>query len=101
MAFSSAPWWQSNNHARIFGPAPFEEGFLWTTSLSREDFVLFAALHHPYRSFHAAREHFARRMTAAGMFRETRRVPLGNALNTPTLMTGDHDGLAVVLDTGP
>lgn len=99
VAFSDGPWWRSNNHARIFGPGPHEDGFVWTTSLSREDFVLLAALHHPYRSFRQAREDFCDCMTARTPFKETRRVTLDNLLNTPALMTGDHDGLAVVLET--
>ncbi|ADV67813.1 hypothetical protein [Deinococcus maricopensis] len=96
-AFSDAPWWGSNNHGRVFGPARTARGFVWIASFSREDFALFARMHHPYNSFRVARDDFARRMTDTSDFKAAGSVDLGNALNTPTLTTDDHDGQAVLL----
>ena len=97
-AFSDGAWWRSNNHGRIFGPAPLSGGgYLWTAALSREDFEVISAMHHPYDSFKAARDDLAARLNAAGPFQLSGAVNLDNALNTPTLTTDDHDGQAVVL----
>ncbi|AWN22006.1 hypothetical protein DKM44_01115 [Deinococcus irradiatisoli] len=97
-AFSDDAWWRSNNHGRLFGPAPLDGGgFVWTGALSREDFEVISVMHHPYASFKAARDDFGDRMSAAGNFKRLGTLDLGNALNTPSLTTDDHDGKAVVL----
>lgn len=97
-AFSDGAWWRSNNHGRVFGPAPMEGGgYIWTAAFSREDFEVISSIHHSYNSFKAARENLSAKLSAAGTFKRLGTLNLDNALNTPTLTTDDHDGNAVVL----
>ncbi|TSA83815.1 hypothetical protein FNU79_11310 [Deinococcus detaillensis] len=97
-AFSDGAWWQSNNHGRVFGPAPIDSGgYLWTAAFSREDFELISSMHHPYNSFKVARDDLSAKLSAAGTFKRLDTLKLDNALNTPTLTTDDHDGGAAVL----
>ena len=89
-----------NNHGRIFGPAPVEtsSGYVWSGAFSTEEFAFYQGLpRHAYVSSNQARDALAARMAAGGRATVAGMVPLGNAYNTATITTGDHDGFAVVL----
>lgn len=89
-----------NNHGRIFGPDPVEtaSGYVWTGSFSTEEFVFYQGLpRHGYVSSNVARDALAAELIASGRATSGGMVSLGNAYNTDTTTTGDHDGYAVVV----
>ena len=97
LAFSDGPWYGSDNHGRLFGPAKVTGGFLFTGAFSREDFRLLPKPGHPYNSFQTTREDLANQLTAKTNFKRAGYVDLHNALDTPTETTDNHDGKAVLL----
>lgn len=97
LAFSDGPWYKSNNHGRLFGPARVAGGFVFTGALSRENFRLLPKPGHPYSSFQAAREDLADQLTAKTNFKRAGYVDLKNVLDTAMQTTADHDGRAVLL----
>lgn len=101
LAFSDGPWYASNNHGRLFGPASVTGGFVFIGSLSREDFRVLPSPGHTYNSFRVAREDLADRLNARTPFKRTGYVDLNSRLDTPQETTGDHDGRAVVLVATP
>jgi hypothetical protein len=88
-----------DDHARAFGPAldAGGAGYVWTVAASREQAGLDGLLPtHVYVSFNQARDELARQLilngaTLVGI------VALGNAYDTGTKITGDHDGYAIVI----
>lgn len=97
-AFSDRWFIIPNNHGRIFGPAIFDDMYIFIGAFSREGIAPFARVKHSYISFNAARDDFAERMDEKSLFRIRGVVDLDNALfDHPLRTTGDHDGLAVVL----
>ncbi len=100
-AFSNEVFEISNNHGRIFGPHPFENGFVFTAAFSREVVDPFRWPGHRFGSFNAARDDFAQRMNSRTAYQSESAVDLDNALtDNPELTTGDHDGRAMVLRVG-
>ncbi len=98
-AFSDAKWNKANNHGRIFGQVFFRDKYWFFAAYSREDTALFRKIRHRYASFNAARDKFAWSMDDATVYKVSRFVPLGNAiLGSDKETTGDHDGLAVLLE---
>ncbi|MGW4122875.1 hypothetical protein [Nocardia sp. NPDC004711] len=93
-AFSDAIAIETNDHGRVFGPAPLPGGgFVWSAAFSREKFEVVT---HTYVSFTQARDNVRTAVLAKGGT-DLGTVPLGNTYNTATASTGDHDGNAVVL----
>lgn len=99
LAFSDGPWYASNHHGRVFGPAPVQGGYLFSAAVSREDMRWLPRPGHTYNSFTATREDLAARLSATGLYRRAPNVYLGNRLDTPQDTTGDHDGQAALLTT--
>jgi hypothetical protein len=99
-AFSNRIFEESNNHGRIFGPHPFGGGFIFIGAFSREHVNILEWPGHRYASFNAARDGFAYGLDTHTLFKAAGFVPLGNAVNTAQVTTGDHDGRAVVLRAG-
>lgn len=98
-AFSNAFFGFNNNHGRILGPYRAADGFYFLGALSREVIDVFAKVKHRYASFAAARDDFAGRLAGQGGYRSRGSVTLENALPPDSgLTTGDHDGLALVLE---
>jgi hypothetical protein len=108
MAISDGPFELANNHGRIFGPFPWNGGWLFTAAFSRETLDPVTKVKHHYASFNRARDAFAwaldraakpdERSAPAAVYRVLGFVPLGNALiGDAERGTGDHDGLAVYL----
>ncbi|WP_189067787.1 hypothetical protein [Deinococcus radiotolerans] len=99
LAFSDGPWYVSNHHGRVFGPAPIQGGFLFSAAVSREDMRWLPRPGHTYNSFTVTREDLAARLAATGVYTRAANVNLGNRLDTPQETTGDHDGQAALLTT--
>ncbi|MGQ7793398.1 hypothetical protein ACUN0C_13395 [Faunimonas sp. B44] len=99
-AFSNEPFIVDNNHGRIFGPFPAGGAFVFTAAFSRENVDPIAWPAHRFASFVRARDDFAARLAATDFYRGGDPVPLENAiLDDPAVMTGDHDGMAALLDS--
>ncbi len=97
-AFANAHWLLTNDHGRLFGPAPVDgAGFVWTASFSRERTGLFYVIPtHVYVSFNRARDTLRAALLDSGAT-DLGLVDLDNDLDGRTLTTGDHDGYAVVI----
>lgn len=103
-AFSDNFFLLPNDHGRMFGPAPASSGtgFVWTGAFSTEQFGSSGGqFGHEYVSFDMARNVLAAQLIASGAGTLIGVVPLGNAYDTETETTGDHDGYAVVLQLNP
>lgn len=97
-AFSNRPFEFDNNHGRIFGPAPYEDGYLFIAAFSREQIELFREPPHQYESFDRARDDFTQKLGSASGYRIVGFVDMDNAIiNDPQITTGDHDGRAVLM----
>lgn len=91
---------ETNNHGRIFGPAPVATsgGYVWSGAFSEEEWGTYKGRPaHLYVSSNVARDALAAKMVASGRATSAGQVSLDNAYNTDTVTTGDHDGEAVVL----
>ena len=100
VGYSDNSFLRTNNHGRIFGPAPLrtEAGYVWSGAFSTEEWVVHNGLpRHGFVSANDARDALAAKMAAGGRATVAGMVPLGNAYTTATITTGDHDGFAVVL----
>lgn len=98
-AFSDQPFELPNNHGRVFGPVPFDGGYLFVAAFSREGIAPLAKVKHDYVSFNRARDTVADRLDARSGFKRRGFAALDNALvDDPVHTTGDHDGLAVRLE---
>lgn len=89
-----------NDHGRIFGPDPVETdtGYVWSGSFSTEEVGFSGGVPgHVYVSSNRARNALAMGLIRSGQATYGGTVPLGNAYNTDTTTTGDHDGYAVVV----
>jgi hypothetical protein len=100
-AFSNCFYILPNDHARFFGPAPTPladgTGFVWTAALSRERVGIYDwSFTHRYVSFEQARNTLRDNLLRNGAT-DLGMVSLGNAVNSPTQFTGDHDGYAAVV----
>jgi hypothetical protein len=101
-AFSDALFVFSNDHGRIFGPALWQGSYVFIGAFSREKVAIAAKVKHHFESFDRARDSFAQRLTATGLYEVTAFVDLGNdIIDDPSLSTGDHDGVAVLLTARP
>ncbi|MBJ7340965.1 hypothetical protein [Mycolicibacterium sp.] len=102
-AFSDQFFLFTNDHGRMFGPAPATNGtgYVWTGAFSTEQLNPANPLTHEYVSSEIARAELARRLVASGRATVVGYVPLGNAYDDGTFTTGDHDGYAVVLQLTP
>lgn len=88
-----------NNHGRIFGPAPVQNGtgFIWTAALSRESLGFYDLVPtHVFVSFNRARDGLRDSLVFSGAT-DLGLVAMDNKLNTATQTTGDHDGYAAVI----
>lgn len=100
-AFSNRIFEESNNHGRVFGPHEFNGAYVFVGAFSREAVSFVHDPVHRYASFVQARDDFAAALDKRGFYRRAGAVPLGNAVaGDPQITTGDHDGSAVVLQTG-
>ncbi len=91
---------ETNNHGRIFGPAPVATpgGYVWSGTFSEEEWGTYNGRPaHLYVSSNVARDALATKMVASGRATSADQIALDNAYNTDTVTTGDHDGQAVVL----
>ncbi len=98
-SYSDAPFEVSNNHGRIFGPVAWMGSYVFTGAFSRESVDLVSKVKHQYESFDRARDAFTQKLSAKSDYRIASFVLLGSAiLGDPALTTGDHDGMAVLLE---
>ncbi len=99
-AFSNEPYEMNNNHGRMFGPHPYNGGWLFIGAFSRERVDLLEKVRHCYMSFNQARDDLSQRLDTKTDYRIRAFVDLDNALiGDPSFSTGDHDGIAVLLTT--
>ena len=99
-SFSDEPFFEMNNHGRIFGPVRYKGKFWFCASFSREKARL-KPLEHEYVSFNQARDAFAWSADREGTYRVRKFLSLGNVmLGSDAVSSGDHDGIAVLLDAG-
>ncbi|MEV7603083.1 hypothetical protein AB0O91_37515 [Kitasatospora sp. NPDC089797] len=106
-AFADAPFFAPLiDHGRVFGPARFAGGFVWTAALSAERPGLYHepdgswSFTHDYVSFDSARDKLCTAVVVTGAGRCGAAVDLGNAYDRGSVTTGDHDGRAAVIDLG-
>ncbi len=100
-AFSDEVFELTNDHGRIFGPYRFDGGYLFVGAFSREKVDPLACPGHRYVSFNEARDRFSQSLDAGTAYKVKAFVPLDNALVAdPEITTGDHDGIAVLLEAG-
>lgn len=98
-AFSDEPFVLSNNHGRIFGPHQLPTGWLFVGAFSREAIAPTEQVKHSYESLNRSRDAFAHGMVTRANYRIASFISLGNAiLDQPTRETGDHDGIAILLE---
>ncbi len=98
-AFSDENTSQNNNHGRFFGPCSWDGGFYFTGAMSRELFIPSSSIRHHFDSFLIARDRLADEMNNKTVYKITGQIDLNNAItNDSTATTGDHDGVAVLLD---
>gem|GEM_PF-1510054 len=91
-AISDESFLFDNNHGRIFGPQ-YKNGFYYFTgALSRE-----SGYYHDYISFAQARNEFAESLNTNTNYKLSKKIWLDNLLNTEDLITGDHDGYAILI----
>ena len=98
-AFSDEPFELNNNHGRVFGPFVYNGAYICTAAFSREKVDPLTKLKHEFVSFNQARDTLAQHLEWKTSFKRTGFVPLFNTLlDAPALTTGDHDGIAVLLE---
>lgn len=98
VAYSDCLFFLSNNHGRVFGPYPAEDGgYIWTAAFSRED-TSYATWPptHTYSSFNTARDALRRNLVRIGGI-DLGYTAMGNAYDSDTITTGDADGFAAVI----
>jgi hypothetical protein len=96
--FSDAPFTLNNNHGRIFGPIEWEGSYVFTGAFSRENVDIVTKVKHQFASFDRARDAFSQKFSAKTEYRLSSFVYLGNDFpDDPSITTGDHDGMAVLL----
>jgi hypothetical protein len=98
--YSNAFFLATNDHGRIFGPAPVQTsgGYVWSGTFSTEEWGTYNGRPaHIYVSSNDARAALAAALVASGQATSGDTVALDNEYNTDTTTTGDHDGDAVVL----
>jgi len=106
--FSDRPFFESNDHFRLFGPIRLGGYYYFSAAISREKVALIRAEDpdpdefpptHEYVSFTKTRDAFAAKMKSAGGAGVVGLIPLGNAISDDGFQTtGDHDGAAVLLE---
>jgi len=97
--FSDEPFELNNNHGRLFGPYFYDGAYIFTGAFSREKVDPIAQVKHEFVSFNQARDALAQRMEWRTGFKRTGFIALDNVLlDHPELSTGDHDGIAVLLE---
>ena len=98
--FSNNFFLLTNDHGRVFGPAPVKtsSGYVWSGAFSTEEWGSYNGRPaHLYVSSNDSRDALATALLASGQARDGGLIFLDNAYNTDTTTTGDHDGNAVVL----
>ena len=97
-AFSNEPFETGNNHGRMFGPHPYQNGWLFIGAFSRERMDLLEKMKHYYVSFNQARDDLWQRLDAKTDYKIRAFLDLDNApIGDPAFTGGDHDGVAVLL----
>jgi len=98
-AFSDEPFEFPNDHGRVFGPVLISGRFVFVAGFSREGIAPLGKVKHRYVSFNRARDKVADRLDQRTAFKRKGFVDLRNILAGDSAhTTGDHDGLAVVLE---
>ncbi|MGL6236296.1 MAG: WXG100 family type VII secretion target [Segniliparus sp.] len=98
-AYSDGFYLFPNDHGRVFGPAPAPGGgYVWTAAFSREQLGFNGSIipTHVYDSFDTARDNLRDSLLEHGAT-DLGTIPMGNARNTATATTGDHDGNAIAI----
>lgn len=97
-AFSNRIFAETNNHGRIFGPVFFKGKYWFCAAFSREKFHI-EPFEHTYISFNQARDNFAWSLNDKDFYKVKSFVNLGNViLGSDTESSGDHDGIAILLE---
>jgi hypothetical protein len=97
-AFSNEPYETKNNHGRIFGPHPYHGYWLFIGAFSRESVDVLDKVKHRYESFNQARDDLSQRLNNKTNYKIKAFLDLDNVIiGNPTLTSGDHDGIAVML----
>ncbi len=100
MGYSDAFFLLPNNHGRIFGPFPREEGgYMWIAALSREQLGTYeGTLTHVFVSFNEARDALRDALVLHTGATDLGQVDLDNTYNEGDYTTGDADGFAAVIE---
>ena len=98
-AFSNEIAELPNNHGRVFGPCGYNGRYYFIAAFSREDIDPVAKIEHRYASFNRARDELSQSFDKKSDYKIIRFLTLNNAIiNSKGKTTGDHDGVAVVLE---
>jgi hypothetical protein len=98
-AFSNEIAEVPNNHGRVFGPCFFEGKYYFTGAFSREGINPMARIRHSFESFNRARDDVSQSLDRHSSYKIVRFVELQNTLiEDERYTTGDHDGIAAVLE---
>lgn len=98
-AFSTTFFWLNNSHGRAFGPHLYNGKYYFTAAMSKEVIGMSNPMH-KYDSFMTARNDFGTKMVSKAGYRKLEYVNLQNKISDtdPAKTTGDHNGMAVVLE---
>lgn len=99
-AFRDGYFLFANSHGRVFGPFLTDNGdYVWTASLSEENWKISDPLTHGYESFTSASTKLSNGMVASGA-QNLGTVFMDNQYNVGEFSTGDATGYATVLGLG-
>ncbi|MDD4004953.1 MAG: hypothetical protein PHW69_07090 [Elusimicrobiaceae bacterium] len=97
-SFANKVFEETNNHGRIFGPVQYRGQYWFLAAFSREKVHFAPRPEHKFVSFNQARDDFGWRMNRTGRYLVKDFVRLDNAiLGERDLSSGDHDGVAILL----
>lgn len=98
MAFANKDFFLTNNHGRIFGPAFYNNRYIFIAGFSTEKPTMFKGFRHIFISFDKARDDFSFKLNGGNIYKIIGSVELNNVVNTKTVTTADHDGKGIVLE---
>jgi hypothetical protein len=107
-AFSNGDLMTTNDHGRFFGPMLWSKdgnayfvGSFGRETPSLQDLVYGTQYFHRYVSFNQARDALVEALITKGRARSAGKIRMGNILKKGLENTGDHDGIAPLLELEP
>ena len=91
-AFSSAPFWKTNDVVRLFGPGRWQGAYFIAGSVMRESFALLSRVHHKYLSYNLALSTLTEKLTAIATLKTGSPITLDRQIDSIMDSLGDDDG---------